>query len=91
MVNSQTFYAGIHAEIAVAKYEYWSSFAPLPLEVVLAAGQKAKDESSAGNFLLRCMCFNVVNLLLLFLYFIFPVTLNCIQITKQDRKFIGVV
>lgn len=38
---------GIHAEIAVAKYEYWSSFAPLPLEVVLAAGQKAKDESSA--------------------------------------------
>ncbi|KAK9293338.1 hypothetical protein L1049_021330 [Liquidambar formosana] len=35
---------GIHAEIAGAKYEYWSSFAPLPVEVVLAAGQKAKEE-----------------------------------------------
>lgn len=36
--------AGIHAEIAKARYEYWSSFAPQPVEVVLAAGQKAKEE-----------------------------------------------
>ncbi|XP_042515208.1 coiled-coil domain-containing protein SCD2-like [Macadamia integrifolia] len=38
---------GIHPEIAASKYEYWSSLAPLPLEVVLSAGQKAKEESSA--------------------------------------------
>ncbi|KAI6692277.1 hypothetical protein NL676_019987 [Syzygium grande] len=37
---------GIHAEIAEAKYEHWSSFAPCPVEVVLAAGQKAKEENS---------------------------------------------
>lgn len=42
-------YHGIHAEIATARYEYWSSFAPLPVEVVLAAGQKAKDENSFVN------------------------------------------
>nr|DAD37923.1 TPA_asm: hypothetical protein HUJ06_008564 [Nelumbo nucifera] len=36
---------GIHAEIAGAKHEYWSSLAPLPLEVVLSAGQKAKEEN----------------------------------------------
>ncbi|PIM99722.1 hypothetical protein CDL12_27782 [Handroanthus impetiginosus] len=35
---------GICADIAVSKYEYWSSLAPLPLEVVLSAGQKAKEE-----------------------------------------------
>ncbi|XP_057498055.1 coiled-coil domain-containing protein SCD2-like [Actinidia eriantha] len=40
---------GIHAEIAAARYEYWSSFAPLPVEVVLSAGQKAKDENSLVN------------------------------------------
>uniref|UniRef100_A0A2N9F276 Coiled-coil domain-containing protein SCD2 n=1 Tax=Fagus sylvatica TaxID=28930 RepID=A0A2N9F276_FAGSY len=34
---------GIHAEIAGARYEYWSSFAPLPVDVVLDAGQKAKE------------------------------------------------
>ncbi|KAK4337756.1 hypothetical protein RND71_042243 [Anisodus tanguticus] len=37
---------GIHADIAGAKQEYWSSLAPLSLEVVLEAGQKAKDETS---------------------------------------------
>lgn len=36
---------GIHTDIAGAKQEYWSSLAPLPLEVVLEAGQKAKDEN----------------------------------------------
>ncbi|KAL8166626.1 hypothetical protein V2J09_008125 [Rumex salicifolius] len=33
---------GIHPDIAGDKHEYWSSWAPLPLEVVLSAGQKAK-------------------------------------------------
>ncbi|CAI0384357.1 unnamed protein product [Linum tenue] len=41
---------GIHAEIAGARYGYWSSFAPLPVEVVLAAGQRAQAEDSfIGN------------------------------------------
>ncbi|EPS73766.1 hypothetical protein M569_00990, partial [Genlisea aurea] len=35
---------GICEDIAVSKYEYWSSLAPLPVEVVLSAGQKAKEE-----------------------------------------------
>ncbi|WOL15730.1 Coiled-coil domain-containing protein [Canna indica] len=40
---------GIYADIAETKYEYWSSFSPLPLEVVLSAGQKARDEHSSDN------------------------------------------
>lgn len=32
-------------DIATSKYEYWSSLAPLPFEIVLSAGQKAKEES----------------------------------------------
>ncbi|KAH9688495.1 Fas-binding factor-like protein [Citrus sinensis] len=36
---------GIHAEIAKAKHDYWSSFAPLPFEMVLGAGQRAKEEN----------------------------------------------
>ncbi|KAL5712826.1 hypothetical protein ACHQM5_014955 [Ranunculus cassubicifolius] len=40
---------GIHPEIAGSKYEFWSSLAPLPLEVVLSAGQKAKEENSLGK------------------------------------------
>ncbi|KAI3691254.1 hypothetical protein L2E82_49518 [Cichorium intybus] len=40
---------GIHAEIASTRYEYWSSFAPLPVEVVLAAGQMAKEENVMVN------------------------------------------
>ncbi|XP_015164446.1 coiled-coil domain-containing protein SCD2-like [Solanum tuberosum] len=40
---------GIHSDIAAAKQEYWSSLAPLPLEVVLEAGQKAKDDNSLGE------------------------------------------
>ncbi|CAA3007753.1 Hypothetical predicted protein [Olea europaea subsp. europaea] len=40
---------GVHAEIAGAKYEYWSSFCPLPTEVILNAGQKAKDENWMVN------------------------------------------
>ncbi|XP_031478095.1 coiled-coil domain-containing protein SCD2-like isoform X2 [Nymphaea colorata] len=41
---------GIHAEVAGRKHEHWSSLAPLPFEVVLSAGQKAKEDSwSQGN------------------------------------------
>ncbi|KAF7817868.1 coiled-coil domain-containing protein SCD2-like [Senna tora] len=36
---------GIHGDIAGARYKFWSSFVPDPLEVVLAAGQKAKMET----------------------------------------------
>ena len=35
---------GIHPEIANSKQEFWSSLAPLPYEVVLSAGQRAKEE-----------------------------------------------
>ncbi|KAL6554323.1 hypothetical protein OROMI_019996 [Orobanche minor] len=41
---------GIHADIADARHEYWSSFASSPVKIILAAGRKAKDEnSSLGN------------------------------------------
>ncbi|PIN25356.1 hypothetical protein CDL12_01901 [Handroanthus impetiginosus] len=40
---------GICADIAVSKCEYWSSLAPLPFEVVLSAGQKAREESCNGG------------------------------------------
>ncbi|CAN1318008.1 Coiled-coil domain-containing protein SCD2 [Linum perenne] len=36
---------GICADIAASKHEHWSSLAPLPFEVVISAGQKAKDEA----------------------------------------------
>ncbi|KAF9604525.1 hypothetical protein IFM89_007646 [Coptis chinensis] len=36
---------GISADIASTKHEHWSSLAPLPFEVVVSAGQKAKEES----------------------------------------------
>lgn len=36
---------GLYPEIAISKYEYWSSLAPLPLEVVISAGQKYMEES----------------------------------------------
>ncbi|CAO2818339.1 unnamed protein product [Amaranthus hypochondriacus] len=35
---------GICADIAGSKYEHWSRFAPLPFEVVISAGQKAKED-----------------------------------------------
>ncbi|XP_043814770.1 coiled-coil domain-containing protein SCD2 isoform X2 [Manihot esculenta] len=46
---SLSFLHGIHGDLAGAKYEYWSSFAPLPFEVVLAAGQRAKEENLSTN------------------------------------------
>ena len=42
------FFTGIYADIAERKQEYWSSLAPLPTEVVLSAGEKARDENSSG-------------------------------------------
>ncbi|KAK7258772.1 hypothetical protein RIF29_24357 [Crotalaria pallida] len=36
---------GVHAEIAEAKYKFWSTFVHDPEKVVRAAGEKAKDES----------------------------------------------
>ncbi|XP_057518516.1 coiled-coil domain-containing protein SCD2-like [Amaranthus tricolor] len=35
---------GICADIAGPKYEHWSRFAPLPFEIVISAGQKAKED-----------------------------------------------
>ncbi|EEF50104.1 conserved hypothetical protein [Ricinus communis] len=35
---------GICPDVALSKHEYWSSLAPLPFEVVVSAGQKAKEE-----------------------------------------------
>lgn len=41
---------GICADIASSKYEHWSSLAPLPFEIVVSAGQKAKESSwSSGD------------------------------------------
>ncbi|KAM1035350.1 hypothetical protein ACFX13_039336 [Malus domestica] len=40
---------GICADIAVSKHEHWSSLAPLPFEVVISAGQKAKEEPWGKN------------------------------------------
>lgn len=51
---------GIHGEIAEAKSSYWSSFAPRPGEVVLAAGQKAKEDDSFSKY--------IVDSLFLYLY-----------------------
>ncbi|KAK9117679.1 hypothetical protein Sjap_016626 [Stephania japonica] len=36
---------GVYDDISATKHEYWSSLAPLPFEVVVSAGQKAKEES----------------------------------------------
>uniref|UniRef100_I1QEX1 Uncharacterized protein n=1 Tax=Oryza glaberrima TaxID=4538 RepID=I1QEX1_ORYGL len=42
-INTYLQSGGIHCDIAEEKQEYWSSFAPLSLEVVLSIGQKARD------------------------------------------------
>ncbi|KAK6250316.1 hypothetical protein SCA6_004321 [Theobroma cacao] len=44
-MQSRIFVEGICADIAVSKHEYWSALAPLPFEVVVSAGQKAKEEA----------------------------------------------
>lgn len=59
---------GICMNIAVSKHEHWSSVAPLPFEVVISAGQKAREESWDGAKLFFCNCslfyFRIVSLLL---------------------------
>ena len=40
--------SGICADVAVSKHEHWSALAPLPFEIVISAGQKAKEESDSG-------------------------------------------
>ncbi|KAK4768065.1 hypothetical protein SAY87_003206 [Trapa incisa] len=40
---------GICADIASLKYEHWSSLAPLPFEIVISAGQRAREESWKGG------------------------------------------
>ncbi|XP_061957273.1 coiled-coil domain-containing protein SCD2-like isoform X1 [Populus nigra] len=40
---------GICANIAVSKHEHWSALAPLPFEVVISAGQRAKEELDRGG------------------------------------------
>ncbi|XP_057852561.1 coiled-coil domain-containing protein SCD2 isoform X2 [Cryptomeria japonica] len=42
------FHHGIYSEIAGERHEYWSSLAPLPLEVVMSAGFKVKEEHVNG-------------------------------------------
>ncbi|XP_072980566.1 coiled-coil domain-containing protein SCD2-like isoform X1 [Typha angustifolia] len=37
---------GIYPEIAVSKHEHWSSLAPRPFDVVISAGQRAKEEGN---------------------------------------------
>ncbi|CAM6049545.1 unnamed protein product [Sphagnum compactum] len=39
----------IHPATANGKKEFWSSLAPLPLEVVLSAGQRAKEQPSSKS------------------------------------------
>ncbi|CAI9784315.1 unnamed protein product [Fraxinus pennsylvanica] len=57
--NLRTTLPSVHAEISGAKYEYWSSFCPLPAEVILNAGQKAKDENSMGKRLSALFCLDI--------------------------------
>ncbi|KAF3454382.1 hypothetical protein FNV43_RR04829 [Rhamnella rubrinervis] len=40
---------GILSEICKEKCDYWSAFAPLPVEVVISAGQKAKEEKASND------------------------------------------
>ncbi|XP_050940733.1 coiled-coil domain-containing protein SCD2 isoform X2 [Cucumis melo] len=40
---------GIHAEVAGARSEYWSSFTSSPVEVVLEAGKKAKEVTASDD------------------------------------------
>lgn len=40
---------GVLGDIAGEKFEYWSSLAPLPDEIVLEAGQNAKEDKVSSN------------------------------------------
>lgn len=54
---------GVCADIAALKHDHWSSLAPLPFEVVISAGQKAREDSWDG----MCMVFVIQVLLLMVL------------------------
>ncbi|CAO2824357.1 unnamed protein product [Amaranthus hypochondriacus] len=41
---------GIYSDIAGVKLDYWSSLAPLPFEIVVAAGQKAKEDRLSAKY-----------------------------------------
>lgn len=43
---------GVCADIAALKHDHWSSLAPLPFEVVISAGQKAREDSWDGMCIL---------------------------------------
>ncbi|KAK4282847.1 hypothetical protein QN277_014174 [Acacia crassicarpa] len=40
---------GVYGDIAQARFDFWSSLAPVPVEVVLAAGQRAKLETADND------------------------------------------
>ncbi|XP_062003796.1 coiled-coil domain-containing protein SCD2 isoform X1 [Rosa rugosa] len=40
---------GIHAEIATARFEFWSTLTPAPVEAVLEAGKKAREQTAEEN------------------------------------------
>ena len=70
--GSLRYITGIHADIAEAKYKYWSMLAPNPIEVVLAAAEKAKEETGNVNYFLNFFNFLVLVVCLLS-FFIFSV------------------
>eukprot|EP00850_Spirogloea_muscicola_P009199 SM000051S17559 [mRNA] locus=s51:287107:291534:- [translate_table: standard] len=39
----------VHSDVAGPKHDHWSSLAPLPVEVVLSAGQAAKEKPAADG------------------------------------------
>ncbi|XP_047326337.1 coiled-coil domain-containing protein SCD2 isoform X1 [Impatiens glandulifera] len=51
---------GICADIAISKHEHWSSLAPLPLELVISAGQKAKEEPLDNGKVLHYSLWNLL-------------------------------
>ncbi|CAI5535579.1 unnamed protein product [Closterium sp. Naga37s-1] len=40
---------GVHAEIASSRSEHWQKYSPLPFEVVIDAGRKAREEPDGGE------------------------------------------
>ena len=40
---------GVHAEVATSRSEHWQKYSPLPFEVVMDAGRKARDQGSDAS------------------------------------------
>ncbi|CAI5464001.1 unnamed protein product, partial [Closterium sp. Yama58-4] len=40
---------GVHAEIACSRSDHWQKYSPLPFEVVIDAGRKAREEPDGGE------------------------------------------